>query len=206
MEDVLELYAAPLDPHHPVVCVDERPVQLLSHVRDPLPAHPGQVRRWDFEYQREGTANLFMLFQPLTGWRTVKATAQRKKADFAYLLQELVDIHFPNAERIRVVLDNLNIHSLAVLYATFPPEEARRIASRLEFHHTPKHGSWLNMAEIEFSILSRQCLGQRIPALADLHALVTAWTAARNATRATVRWSFSLTDARHRLNWLYRSQ
>lgn len=203
MEDVLDLYAEPLQPSRPVVCFDERPVQLLSDTREPLPAQPGQVRRVDYEYKREGTANLFVMCQPLAGWRTVDATEQRTKVDFAHCMQELVDVHFPSAEVIRVVLDNLNTHSPAALYEAFAPEEARRILRKLDFHYTPKHGSWLNMAEIEISILSRQCLKQRVSSLEQLDTVCTQWTNARNAQSAKINWCFDLTKARTKLARLY---
>lgn len=203
MEDVLDLYAQPYDPHFPQVCFDERPVQLLSEIRDPLPAKPGYKRRFDYEYHREGTCNLFMMFQPLKGWRHVKATQRRTKVDFARCMQELVDVHFPEALCIRVVLDNLNTHTLAALYETFEPDEARRIARKLEFHFTATHGSWLNMVEIELSVLSRQCLQQRIPDRDTLQAQVSAWAARRNSQQATVDWRFSVGDARTKLASLY---
>lgn len=203
MEDVLDLYAEPFQPWRPVVCFDERPVQLLSDKCDPLPMQPGQVRRYDYEYKREGTANLFVMCQPLAGWREVKATQQRRKVDFAQCMKELVDVHFPHAEVIRVVLDNLNTHSPAALYDAFAAEEARRILRKLEFHHTPKHGSWLNMAEIEISILSRQCLKRRVGSLAQLADVSRTWTATRNAQQATINWCFDVTQARTRLSRLY---
>ena len=165
MEDVLELYAESYKPWQPVVCFDERPCQLLADTRDPLPMRPGQPQRYDYEYERRGHCNLFIFCQPLAGWRHVKATQQRCKVDFAECMRELVDVHFPHAEVIRVVLDNLNTHTPAALYDAFSPAEARRILRKLRFHFTPKHGSWLNMAEIEISILSRQCLKQRIDSL-----------------------------------------
>lgn len=203
MEDVLDLYAEPLQPWRPVVCFDERPVQLLSDKRDPLPMQPGRTRRYDYEYKREGTANLFVMCQPLAGWREVKVTQQRKKVDFAQCMQELVDVHFPYAEVIRVVLDNLNTHSPAALYDAFAPEEARRILRKLEFHYTPKHGSWLNMAEIEISILSRQCLKRRVGSLLQLAHVSRTWTAARNAQQARINWCFDVTHARTKLARLY---
>ena len=203
MEDVLDVYALPYDPRRPQVCFDERPVQLLGDVYAPLPMQPGQSRRYDYEYERQGTANLFVMCQPLAGWRMVKATAQRKKTDFAQCMQELVDVHFPDAELIRVVLDNLNTHTPGALYEAFTPQEARRILRKLEFHYTPKHGSWLNMAEIEISILSRQCLKQRIATLPRLMALTRQWTARRNAQHATITWCFDLTKARTKLARLY---
>lgn len=167
MEDVLELYDQPYDPDYPQVCIDERPCQLISEVRTPLPSEPGKPERYDYEYKREGTCNLFACFQPLAGWRHIQVTQQRTSQDFAHFLKYLVDVLFPMAVMIRVVLDNLNTHTPAALYQTFEPAEARRILSRLEFHYTPKHGSWLNMVEIELSVLSRQCLNRRIPARHD---------------------------------------
>jgi transposase len=205
MEDLLDLYAEPYDPHAPVVCLDERPVQLLSDVADSLPTQPGYKRRYDYEYHREGSCNVFMVFQPLRGWRHVKVTPTRKKTDFAFCLRDLVDVHFPDAPRIRVVLDNLNTHTFGALYETFEPAEARRIARRLVFHFTPKHGSWLNMVEIELSILSRQCWQRRIPDQMVLQAESSAWADTRNATQATVNWRFSVHDARTKLSPLYLS-
>lgn len=205
MEDVLEEYAQPYDPKRPQVCVDERPCQLLKDSRAPLPMHSGQPRRYDYEYERQGTCNLFMVFQPLTAWRQVTVTAHRKKEDFAFLMRDLVDVHFPDADIIRIVLDNLNIHSPASLYATFEPAEARRILRKLEFHHTPKHGSWLNMVEIELSILVRQCLGQRLGDSPTLVHEVTAWQDRRNAQKAPVHWQFSVENARTKLKRLYPS-
>lgn len=205
MEDVLELYAAEEDPQRPRVCFDECPYQLMSEVQQPIAAQPGQPLRYDYEYHREGTCNLFMFVRPHTGWRHVKVTAQRTKQDFAYCMRDLVDLHFPEATCIRVVLDNLNTHTFAALYETFDPAEARRIARKLEFHHTPKHGSWLNMAEIELSVLSAQCLDRRIP---DVHLLqheIQAWQSSRNARHATITWRFSTDDARHKLKRLYPS-
>jgi len=205
MEDVLNLYAQPLDPSRPVVCFDEMPVQMVSETRRPLPAKPGQPERYDYEYKREGVANTFMFFRPLAGWRHVKVTARRTKRDFADCMKDLVDIHFPDAEVIRVVLDNLNIHTLAALYAAFSPEEARRIASKLEFHYTPRHGSWLNMVEIELSVFNRQCLARRIPSRDALENEARAWQTARNACQATVNWRFTTEKARQKLHWLYQS-
>ncbi len=203
MEDVLDLYAEPQRDAHPVVCVDERPCVLHGDTRPPLPAQPGRAARYDYEYQRNGTCNLFMLFQPAAGWRHAKVTEQRTKSEFAHLLRELVDVHFPQAETIRVVLDNLNTHSPASLYAAFPPSEARRIASKLEFHYTPKHASWLNMVEIELSVLVHQCLKRRIPDLDTLAREVFAWQTHRNAVHATIHWMFDVTQARTTLARLY---
>jgi DDE superfamily endonuclease len=203
MEDVLDLYAAPADPQQPVVCFDEKPVQLLADTRPPLPARPGQVARHDYEYERCGTANLFITFAPQEGWRTVTVTAQRTRYDFAAQMRALVDEHFPQAERIRVVLDNLNTHTYAALYEAFPPAEARRLARKLEFHHTPLHGSWLNMVEIELSVLARQCLRQRIGSAARLHEVVTQWMKERNVARETIHWRFTTEAARGKLGHRY---
>jgi len=205
MEDVLELYAEPEDPLRPRVCFDERPCQLISHVRKPIPVKPGQRPRYDYEYKREGTCNLFMFVRPPTGWRHVKATERRTKQDFAHCMKDLVDVHFPEAKIIRVVLDNLNTHTLAALYETFEPAEARRIARKLEFHFTPKHGSWLNMAEIELAALSRQCLNRRIPDFITLQSETAAWQAQRNAAQVTIDWCFNTDDARVKLKRLYPS-
>jgi DDE superfamily endonuclease len=162
MEDVLDLYAEPYDPQRPQVCFDESPVQLISETRRPLPVCPGQPKCYDYEYKRQGTANLFLFVQPLRGWRQVNVTARRTKQDFAQQMHLLVDIYFPEADRIRLVVDNLNTHTPAALYEAFAPAEARRITRKLEFHYTPKHGSWLNMAECEFAVLSTQCCCQQI--------------------------------------------
>ncbi len=203
MEDVLDLYAQPYHPQRPVVCFDELPYQLISEVRQPLPVAPGQPERYDYEYKREGTCNLFGFFQPLIGWRHLEVTAQRTRQDFARCMQALVDTYFPEAEVIRVVLDNLNTHTLAALYDTFAPAEARRIAQKLEFHYTPKHGSWLNMVEIELSVLARQCLDQRLPDRAAVERVVQPWEARRNASHATVDWRFTVKEARTKLKDLY---
>jgi hypothetical protein len=203
MEDVLDLSAEPLDPQRPQVCFDERPVQLLGDVYLPMSAQPGQKRRVDYEYERHGTANLFVMCQPLAGWREVKVTETRKKVDFAQCMKDLVDVHFPEAVVIRVVLDNLNTHTPGALYEAFEPEEARRILRKLEFHYTPKHGSWLNMAEIEISILSRQCLKQRLATLDDLKRQTAAWTQQRNDQHARIQWCFDVRQARTRLARLY---
>lgn len=205
MEDVLDLYAAPYDPERPQVCFDERPYQLISETRAPLPARPGQPERYDYEYRREGTCNLFVVFQPLVGWRQVKVTERRTKQDFASCMKELVDVHFSEAQVVRVVLDNLNTHTPAALYEAFEPAEARRIARRLEFHYTPKHGSWLNMVEIEISVLSDQCLDRRIPDIHTLRREASAWQTARNERHVTVHWTFTTEDARAKLERLYPS-
>ncbi len=203
MEDVLDLYAEPYNPRFPVVCFDERPYQLIGETRQPLPLEAGQPQRYDFEYQRNGTCNLFTYFQPLAAWRHVVVTERRTSRDFAQRMQELVDVHFPQADKIRVVMDNLNIHTPAALYEVFAPAEARRLVCRLEFHYTPKHGSWLNMVEAEIAVLSSQCLGRRIPALERLCREIAAWELERNQKKATVNWQFKTTDARTKLKRLY---
>jgi hypothetical protein len=205
MEDLLDLYAEPYDPARPVVGFDESSKQLVAETRPPLPMEPGRPERFDYEYERNGTANLFLLCQPLAGWRHVEVTEHRAKPDFAHQMRDLVDRHFPDAERIRVVLDNLNTHTPAALYEAFAPAEARRILKQLEFHYTPVHGSWLNMAELEFSMLSRQCLGRRIPDRDTLVTEVAAWAAARNEQRATISWQFTVDQARDKLERLYPS-
>jgi len=203
MEDVLDLYAEPSDPTVPRICFDECPYQMLDHVREPVPPSPGHTKRVDYEYEREGTCNLFLFLEPTQGWRHVEVRKRRTKQDFAAVMKELVDVHFPNAPKIRVVLDNLNTHTPASLYEAFEPEEARRITRRLEFHYTPKHGSWLNMAEIELSVLARQCLAQRLPSMQRVLAAIQPWQKARNAHRVQVQWRFTTTDARQKLHRLY---
>jgi DDE superfamily endonuclease len=187
MEDVLDLYAEPDDPTRPRVCFDECPYQLIREVRQPLPAQPGRPLRYDYEYRREGTCNLFMFVQPTVGWRQVKVTERRTKPDFAQCMKDLVDVHFPQADVIRVVLDNLNTHTPAALYEAFEPAEARRLIRKLEFHYTPKHGSWLNMAEIELSVLAGQCLDRRLPDSETVRSEVAAWETQRNAEQAKMR-------------------
>jgi len=206
MEDVLDLYAQPYDPARPVVCFDELPYQLLDHTAAPLPCAPGHPAREDYEYERHGTCNLFITFQPFQGWRQVDVTERRTKQDFAQQMHALVHVHFPDAEVIRVVLDNLNTHTPAALYDAFPPAEARRLTEKLEFHYTPKHGSWLNMVEIELSVLARQCLDRRLPDRATVQQVVTAWVERRNAYRASVDWRFTVHDARTKLVDLYPPQ
>jgi hypothetical protein len=205
MEDVLEVYAEPYDPNRPKVNFDETSKQLIKETRQPLPAQPGQPQRFDDEYERNGTRNLFLFVEPQTGRRHVHVTEQRTKLDFAYEMQWLVDQGYPEATVIRVVLDNLNTHKPASLYEAFPPAEARRIARKLEFHYTPKHGSWLNMAEIELGVLQQQCLDRRIPDEETLKHEIAAWEKQRNAERATIDWRFSVTDAREKLKRLYPS-
>jgi DDE superfamily endonuclease len=205
MEDVLAVYAAPYDPQRPKVNFDETNRQLLADVQPPLPAAPGQPQREDAEYKRGGTRNLFIHVEPQTGWRHVAVTERRTKHDFAQQMRWLVDERYPEADRIRVVLDQLNTHGPASLYEAFAPAEARRLVEKLEFHYTPKHGSWLNMAEIELSILQRQCLDRRIPDEATLIREVATWEAQRNQAHATIDWRFSITDAREKLKRLYPS-
>jgi len=203
MEDVLDVYALPYDPHRPQVCFDEHPLQLIAETRLPLPAKPGCPERYDYEYQRNGTRNLFMFFQPLGGWRHVQVTQRRTKVDFAQCMRYLVDDVFPAADKVVVVLDNLNTHTPAALYEAFVPAEAKRILNRLEFHYTPKHGSWLDMAEIEIGVLCEQCLAERIPDEETLCREITAWEKSRNEQRATVNWHFTSIDARNKLKRLY---
>jgi hypothetical protein len=203
MEDVLDLYAAPPDPARPLVCFDEKSYQLLSEVRAPQPCAPTRPRREDSEYQREGTCNLFLTFAPHLGWRHVEVTEHRTAIDVAHQFRALADVHFREANAIQVVLDNLNVHTLAVLYLAFPPAEARRIARKLELHYTPNHGSWLNMDEIELSVLERQCLAQRLATRERVAAAVAPWEAARNAAHATVTWRFTTDTARMKLGRLY---
>ena len=203
MEDVLEVYTRPYDERFPQVCLDEKSKQLVAEVREPLAASPGRPARQDYEYEREGTANLFIVSEPLSGWRHISVTERRTKIDWAHCIKELVEIHYPKAERIVLVMDNLNTHTPAALYEAFTPVEARRIASKLEIHYTPKHGSWLNMAEIELSVLSRQCLDRRIPDRESLAGEVGAWEAERNAAASSIDWRFSTQEARIKLKHLY---
>ena len=203
MEDVLDLYAEPYDPQRPVVCFDETSTQLLAHIREPLPAKPGRPRRQDYEYQRAGTRNLFLSCEPRRGWRHVAVTERRTMQDFAHQMRWLVDEAYPDIPVVRVVLDNLNTHRMASLYETFPAAEARRVVKRLEFHHTPKHGSWLNMAEIEFSVLARACLRGRNADEDALQGSIGAYEAERNASGANINWRFTAQDARAKLRRLY---
>jgi hypothetical protein len=203
MGDVLELYAQPYDPTRPVVGSDEVSKELHGEARPPLPARPGDVAREDYEYTRHGTANVFLAVEPLAGIRHLAVTERRTRVDFARQMKHLCDELYPEAEVIRVVLDNLNTHGPASLYEAFPPEEARRLTARLEFHHTPKHASWLNVAELELSVLARQCLGRRIATREELARSVAAWEAGRNAARAKIVWCFRVADARVKLAKLY---
>jgi hypothetical protein len=205
MEDVLDVYTRPSDPRFPQVCLDETSKQLLRDSRPPLPTRPGQPRRVDYEYERGGVMNLFLVCEPLAGRRWVTVTNRRTKVDWAHQIKTLVDVRYPQAERIVLVQDNLNTHTPASLYDAFPPAEAKRLADKLELHYTPKHGSWLNMAEIELSVLSRQCLDRRVPDVATLEAEVAAWEARRNTAGGKVDWRFTTEDARIRLKRLYPS-
>jgi hypothetical protein len=203
MEDVLELYAEPYDPKRPVVCFDEASKELHGQVADPVPVAPGHPAKEDYEYVRNGTANLFVIVEPLAGTRQVTVTERRTIPDFAAQMRYLCDELYPDAEVIRVVLDNLNTHALGSLFATFAPDEAWRLARRLAFHYTPKHASWLNMAECELSVLSRQCLGRRIADQATLTTEVAAWQEPRNRAKAKIEWTFRVADARKKLDFLY---
>lgn len=203
MEDVLEVYRRPYDPLHPVVCLDETNRQLIAETRRSIPARPGRVKRTDYEYRRKGVVNAFMAFEPLKARRHVRITDRRTRKDWAECMRELADVHYPQAERIVVIEDNLNTHSIGSLYEAFPPAEARHLAEKLELHHTPKHGSWLNMAEIEIGIFSRQCLTQYFPEKATMQREALAWEQQRNASQATVDWQFTTADARVKLKRLY---
>jgi transposase len=203
MEQVLDVYAEPYDPVRPVVCFDEVMKELHAHVRASIPSAPGRAAREDYEYERRGTANLFMFCCPLRGWRHVSVTPQRTYQEVARQWRELVDLHFPQAREIRLVLDNLNTHTPGALYETFPPEEAQRILKRLTFVYTPKHASWLNMAEMEWSVLTRQVLDQRIPDITTLKRLTTNWTRQRNRAKTKINWCFRTSKARIKLQHLY---
>jgi hypothetical protein len=203
MEDVLDVYHRPYDEKRPLVCLDEASKQLIGEVIEPIPAEPGQPERFDYEYTRNGTANLFMISEPLLGWRAVRVPDRRTAVDFAEVIRWLVEDLHEEAEKVVLVMDNLNTHKLASLYEAFPPEQARRIAEKLEIHHTPKHGSWLNMAEIELSVLGRQCLARRIETREELEREVAAWEEERNERGVEIRWRFTTADARIKLRRLY---
>jgi DDE superfamily endonuclease len=205
MEDVLDVYTRPHDPARPLVCLDETSKQLIAETRTPEPMRRGQPARHDYEYKRNGTVNLFMLFAPLEGWRHVEATERRTAIDYAKVLRELCDIHFPGASKIVLVQDNLNTHTPASLYEAFEPAEARRIIERFEWHYTPKHGSWLNLAESELAVLSGQCLDRRITDAAALKRQVDAWRCRRNTSNANANWHFTTSKARVKLKSLYPS-
>jgi hypothetical protein len=205
MEDVLDVYKRLYDPKRPNVCLDETSKQLIGETRTPIPACPGQPARYDYEYKRNGVANLFMMSEPLVGKRHVKVTQRRTKIDWAYCVREMVDQIYPDAEQIVLVMDNLNTHNKSSLYEAFEPAEAKRIADKLEIHYTPKHGSWLDMAEIELGILARQCLSRRIDNMEQLKDEVAAWQVIRNTAEAKVNWRFTTEDARIKLKKLYPS-
>ena len=203
MEDVLDLYAEEPNPKRPVVCFDESPTQLIGEMRQPIPAAPGQLERFDCEYKRNGTANLFIFLDVHRPWRKVKVTERRSAEDYAHCMREVVDVHCPDAERVRVVQDNLSTHSAGALYQAFPPAEARRILRRLEFHYTPKHASWLNMVEIEIGVLRGQCLDRRIDSNEQLEAEIAAWERQRNASGARIKWMFTIDKARAKMGRAY---
>jgi hypothetical protein len=203
MEDVLEVYTRPYDPARPVVCLDETSRQVLAETREALPMAPGRPARHDPEYARNGVVNVFLVCEPLRGWRQVRISERRTRRDWADCIQALVDVHYPQAERIVLVMDHLNTHTPASLYEAFPPAEAKRLADKLEIHYTPRHGSWLNMAEIELSVLARQCLNRRLGDRTTIEREVAAWTARRNAAATTIDWRFTMADARIKLKRLY---
>ncbi len=205
MEDVLDVYTRPYDPRRPQVCLDETSRQLLADATPPLPATAGHPAREDYEYVRQGVVNLFLVTEPLRGWRHVTVSDRRTRLEWAQCIKELVDVHYPEAERIVLVQDNLNTHTPASLYAAFPPAEAKRLADKLELHYTPKHGSWLNMAELELGVLADQCLDRRLPDRATLEREVAAWEDARNAATRGITWRFTTADARIKLKHLYPS-
>jgi DDE superfamily endonuclease len=205
MEDVLEVYQRPVDPRRPLLCMDEISKQLLADSRPPLPMQPGKPERYDYEYVRHGTTNTFMFFAPLLAWRHLKVTAQRTRIDWAEAMREVIDGHFPEAEVVVLVMDNLNTHGPASFYEAFEPAEARRLAAKLEIHYTPQHGSWLNMAEIELSVFDRQCLDRRMPSQALVEQEAAAWETERNMAEMTVDWRFTTADARIKLKRLYPS-
>ena len=203
MEDVLDVYERPYDADFPVVCMDEKPYQLLGEVRQPIAVKPGRPKREDNEYKRNGTCSIFLFTEPLVGWRHTNARLRRTKIDWAHEIKDLLTIHYPDAKKICLVIDNLNTHSISSLYEAFPPQEARELARRLEIHFTPKHGSWLNIAEIELSFLSRQCLNRRIDILDVLNTNMNAWEQSRNTSQKNVDWHFTTDDARVKLKRLY---
>lgn len=203
MEEVLAVYTRPYDERCPQVCLDEMSKQLISETQVPVPMRPGQSACYDYEYERHGTCNLFVVCEPLAGKRYLQVTEHRTKADFALFMREVVDVYYPTAEKIVLVMDNLNTHTPAALYEVFEPAEARRLVEKLEIHYTPKHGSWLNMAEIELSVLSRQCLDRRISSQTELEREVAAWQTKRNGQEVGINWRFTTTDARIKLKHLY---
>lgn len=203
MEDVLETYALPYDPTIPLICMDEQPVQLLGEKLKPIAMKAGKVRKEDYEYVRNGTCSIFVFTEPLAGWRHVVASERRTKIDWANQVRELLEVYYPDTKRIRLVMDNLNTHTISSLYEAFPPELALRLAKRLEIHYTPKHGSWLNIAEIELNVMTMQCLGRRISTLVELNHELSAWEQCRNSSQNKVAWHFSTENARDKLKTLY---
>lgn len=203
MEDVLELYGMPRDENIPLVCMDEQPIQFLRNKIEPIEMKPGRVKKEDYEYGRCGTCSIFMFSAPLEGWRHVEAKEHRTRVDWAYQIDDLLTNHFPNAHKIRLVMDNLNTHTKGSLYQAFPPQKALELARRLEIHYTPKHGSWLNMAEIELSVLTRQCLGKRIKDIETLNREISTWERARNSAEKSIDWQFTTNNARDKLKRLY---
>ena len=203
MEDILDIYALPYDPEIPLICMDEQPVQLLGEHIEPLEMKPGRTKKEDFQYTRNGTCSIFMFTEPLAGWRHVSAEKRRTKLDWANQIKQLLEVHYPNAKKIRLVMDNLNTHSIGSLYDAFEPSVARSLAQRLEIHYTPKHGSWLNMAELELSALTTQCLNRRIGDLVSLRKAISAWNKMQNDSGKTVIWQFSTQNARGKLKSLY---
>lgn len=203
MEDVLDVYCRPYTPEKPVVCMDEQPVQLIKEIRMPVPARPGKPVRHDYEYERNGTADIFLFTEPLGEWRKVNIRKQRTAIDWAAELKELLTVDYPDSETVTLVCDNLNTHAFASFYKAFPPEEARRLVKRLEIHYTPKHGSWLNVAECELSVLTKQCLARRVPDMSTLKTVTKAWEEKRNTQQKGVNWQFTTSDARIKLKRLY---
>jgi hypothetical protein len=203
MEDVLDVYHLPYDSLCPVICMDEKPYQLLAERREPIPMKPGSKKKVDNEYERMGTCSIFVITEPLTGWTYTRARVQRTAEDWAYEIRDLLTLHFPNAPKLKIVLDNLNTHVPASFYKVFPPKEARELVKRLEFHYTPKHGSWLNIAEITISVLARQCLSRRIDSIDFLNSELVAWNSERNINRAPVKWQFTTEKAQTKLRHLY---
>lgn len=203
MEDVLEAYALPYDEKIPLICMDEKPYQLLDEKLKPLPMKPGKSQKQDYEYIRNGTCSIFIFTEPLAGWRHVCAKEHRTKVDWASQIKELLEVHYPTAEKVRLVMDNLNTHTIGSLYEAFTPAQALALAKRLEIHYTPKHGSWLNIAEIELNVLTMQCLDRRIPSIVELNRHLAAWETSRNHTTKHVDWHFTTQQARDKLKWLY---
>jgi len=203
MEDILEVYALPYDPNIPMICMDEQPYQLLGESQEPIPMSQGNIGKQDYEYVRQGTCSIFMFTEPLAAWRHVHASKRRTKQDWAERIRELLEVYYPEAQKIRLVMDNLNTHTIASLYEAFSPDIAQQLAKRLEIHFTPKHGSWLNIAEIELSAMTTQCLGRRISTMEELQTQLSAWESSRNSNTKPVDWQFKTSDARIKLRWLY---